>query len=304
MSTSGSRPPAQPQRKLVLRRKVSTGHASQAPPPVGAKDLASAATPPPPTALPRALRPIEHPANLEALPKPTGSADSGVGSRSIAGSKAAALLTPRSGATPLPLPSRISVAPVVASVPTTWPARPRPPARTRGRLALRAGGGLLVAGALMATGVLLSTRLQFRPDASPTTAPREVIHAAAPSPGAGDDMLRATSRSDHVTSVEDLPRASPPARPLSSGALRSVLRAPLGPPSAAVVRALAVTPAEGSEAAASAGAAGAAAAAAPGSAPESTSAQVPEVQVPSVPPPPADPLIRAVQQSIDDGHGN
>jgi hypothetical protein len=295
MSTSGSRPPAQPQRKLVLRRKVSTEHASQAPPPVGAKDLVSAAMPPPPTALPRALRPIEHPANLEALPKPTGSADSGVGSRSTSGSKAAALLTPRSGATPLPLPSRVSVAPVVASVPATWPARPMPPARTRGRLALLAASGLLVAGVLTAAGVLLSTKLQFRPDASPTTAPREVIHAAAPSPGARDDMLRA--RSDHVTSVEDLPRAPPIARPLSSGA-RSV-RAPLAPPSASVVRALAVVPAEGSEAAG-----GAAATEAPGSAPESTSAQVPEVEVPSVPPPPADPLIRAVQQSIDDGHGN
>jgi len=261
--------------------------------------LASATMPPPPTALPRALRSIEHPASLDALPKPTGSADSGVGSRSTSGSKAAALLTPRSGATPLPLPSRVSVAPVVASLPVTWPTRPRPPARTRGRLALLAGGGLLVAGALMAAGVLLSTRLQFRPDASPTTAPRDVIHAAAPSPGARDDMLRAASRSDHVTSVEDLPRAPPPARPLSSGAPRSG-RAPLAPPASSVaVKALAVTAAEGSEAAA-----GAAAAAAPGSAPESTSAQVPEVEVPSVPPPPADPLIRAVQQSIDDGHGN
>jgi len=286
MSTSGSRPPAQPQRKLVLRRKVSTEHTSQAPSPGGAKDLASATMPPPPTALPRALRSIEHPASLDALPKPTGT-------------KAAALLTPRSGATPLPLPSRVSVAPVVASLPVTWPTRPRPPARTRGRLALLAGGGLLVAGALMAAGVLLSTRLQFRPDASPTTAPRDVIHAAAPSPGARDDMLRAASRSDHVTSVEDLPRAPPPARPLSSGAPRSG-RAPLAPPASSVaVKALAVTAAEGSEAAA-----GAAAAAAPGSAPESTSAQVPEVEVPSVPPPPADPLIRAVQQSIDDGHGN
>src|SRR5580692_10838448 len=151
MSTSGSRPPVQPQRKLVLRRKVQVEGGSQAAAPNEMKEAPAPALPPPPTLLPRAHRSIEHPPELERGPKPSAG-DSGVGWRSSSGSKAAALLTPRSGATPIPLPSRVSVPPVVASVPLSNRPPPPPPSPPRGQRVLLAGG-IVVAGALIAAAI-------------------------------------------------------------------------------------------------------------------------------------------------------
>src|SRR5580658_1307416 len=109
MSTPGSRPPAQASRKLVLRRKAPAELGSQAAriPDESHAAKAEVAAPPaaPPTLLPRAFRSIEHAPDFDATPRAPTMADSGVGSRpTSSGSRAAALLTPRSGATPLPLP--------------------------------------------------------------------------------------------------------------------------------------------------------------------------------------------------------
>src|SRR5271154_498592 len=70
MSASGSRPPGQPQRKMVLRRKATTDQGSHATPAPAAKDVGLQTLPPPPTLLPRAHRPIEHPPELDAPTKP------------------------------------------------------------------------------------------------------------------------------------------------------------------------------------------------------------------------------------------
>jgi hypothetical protein len=291
MSPPGSRPPVQPQRKLVLRRKVQAEQGSQAAAPNETKDAPAPTLPPPPTLLPRAHRPIEHPPELERGPKPGSIGDSGVGWRSSSGSKAAALLTSRSGATPVPLPSRVSVAPVVASVPMSNRPPPAAPAATPRGQRLLLPGGIIIAGALVAAAVLVGTRLQIRSGPPITTAPLDVTRAAA-SPGNRNAPPPAEGRADRVTSVEDLPRAPVPARGPVGGTVHSV-RAPSAPP-----RATAEASVAGLEAAPSASSSPATA-----SASESQSAQVPEVEVPSVPPPPPDPLIRAVQQSIDDGTG-
>ncbi len=298
MSTSGSRPPAQPQRKLVLRRKVTTEEGSSATPSLATKDVVSPSLPPPPTLLPRAHRPIEHPAELDAPPKPLSTGDSGVDWRSSSGSKAAALLTPRSGATPIPLPSRVSVPPVVASVPISalQPPTPRMPSRGRG---LRLAAGIVVAGALVVGAVLVGTKLQIHPSASVTTGTVEVVHVPASSPNSQSAAQPADTHPDRVTSVEDLPRAPVAARP-PAAVMPRVPRAPNAPASSTAKPGSDV-PTEGAEVAAASASAGSAASAAP----ESPSAQVvPEVDLPSAPPPPADPLIRAVQQSINDGTGH
>jgi|HubBroStandDraft_1064217.scaffolds.fasta_scaffold11922_5 hypothetical protein len=295
MSTSGSRPPAQPQRKLVLRRKVPTEQGSSATSSLATKDAASLA--PPPTLLPRAPRPIEHPADLDAPQKPASTGDSGVDWRSSSGSKAAALLTSRSGATPIPLPSRISVPPVVASVPTSTfqPPIPQTPSRGRG---VRLAAGIVVVGALVGGAFLVGAKLQIHPSASGATGPVEVVHAAATSPNGPGVVQPADPHPDRVTSVEDLPRAPVPARP-PAAVMPRVPRAPSAPASS-TAKPGSEAPAEGAEGAA----ASASAAPAASAAPESPTAQVPEVDLPSAPPPPADPLIRAVQQSINDGTGH
>jgi hypothetical protein len=309
MSTSGSRPPGQPQRKMVLRRKVTTdpgSHAtssdqgSHATSSLAAKDAGSQTLPPPPTLLPRAHRPIEHPAELDAPTKPVTRGDSGVDWRSSAGSKAAALLTSRSGATPLPLPSRVSVPPVVASVPIATLQRPnqQTPARAQRVLVV---AGMVVAIALVAGAVVVGRRLQVHPGAYVPTSPVEPPHAATSpnSPGADQPL---DTQADHVTSVEDLPRARVPARPsIAVGAVvPHSLRAPSAPASAIAKPGNEAPPEQGAGVATASASAGAAASAAP----ESASSQIPEVDLPSAPPPPADPLIRAVQQSIDDGTGH
>jgi hypothetical protein len=296
MSTSGSRPPAQPQRKLVLRRKVTTEQGSSATSSLATKDVASPSLPPPPTLLPRAHRPIEHPAELDAPPKPVSPGESGVDWRSSSGSKAAALLTSRSGATPVPLPSRVSVPPVVASVPISALQAPAAPVPSRGRGVLLAAG-VVVAGALVAAAFLVGAKLQIHPSASATTGPVEVVRVAATSPNGPGAAQPADTHPDRVTSVEDLPRAPVPARP-PAAVMPRVPRAP-NPSASSTAKPGIENPTEGDVAAASASTGPAASAA-----PESPSAQVPEVDLPSAPPPPADPLIRAVRQSIDDGTGH
>jgi hypothetical protein len=292
MPTSGSRPPVQPQRKLVLRRKATTEQ-STATSPAAPKDAASPSLPPPPTLLPRAHRPIEHPPELDARPNPTGTRDSGVDWHSSSGSKAAALLTPRSGATPIPLPSRVSVPPVVASVPTNTAQRPIPQRPSRGLLLACA----VVAGALVVGAVLVGAKLQTHPSAPVTMGPVEVVHATATSPSPSPAQVVDT-HADRVTSVEDLPRAPVPARP-PAAVMPRMPRAP-GASASATAKPGTEAPTEGAEVTAASASASPAASVAP----ESPSAQaVPEVDLPSTPPPPTDPLIRAVRQSIDDpGH--
>jgi hypothetical protein len=297
MSASGSRPPGQPQRKMVLRRKATTDQGSHATPSLPAKDVGAQTLPPPPTLLPRAHRPIEHPAELDAPTKPATRGDSGVDWHSSAGSKAAALLTSRSGATPVPLPSRVSVPPVVASVPIAALQRPieRGPARRQRVLVV---AGMVVAGALVAAAVIVGMRLQIHPSASVATSPVEVPRAAT-SPSSPTPAQPLDSNGDRVTSVEDLPRA--PVRPRPSAAVvPHPLRVPIAPASAIAKPGSEAPPEEGAGATAASASAGPAASATP----ESASAQVPEVDLPSAPPPPPDPLIRAVQQSIDDGTGH
>jgi hypothetical protein len=293
MPTSGSRPPVQPQRKLVLRRKATTEQ-STATSPAAPKDAGSPSLPPPPTLLPRAHRPIEHPPELDARPNPGSTRDSGVDWRSSSGSKAAALLTARSGATPIPLPSRVSVAPVVASVPITTILRPIPQGPSRGILL----ACTVVAGALVVGAVLVGAKLQIHPSAPVTTGPVEVVHATATSPNSPSPAQVVDTHPDRVTSVEDLPRAPVPARP-PGPAMPRMPRAP-GASASATAKPGTEAPTEGAEVTAASASGSPAASAAP----ESPSAQpVPEVDLPSTPPPPADPLIRAVRQSIDDpGH--
>jgi len=297
MSTSGSRPPGQPQRKMVLRRKATTDQGSHATPAPAAKDVGLQTLPPPPTLLPRAHRPIEHPPELDAPTKPATRGDSGVDWRSSSGSKAAALLTSRSGATPVPLPSRVSVPPVVASVPIAALQRPieHGPARRQRALVV---AGMLVAGAFVAGAVVVGMRLQIHPSAALAASPVEVPHAAT-SPNGPSAAQPPDPNADRVTSVEDLPRAPVRARP-PVAVVPHPLRVPIAPASAIAKPGSEAPPAEGAGVTAASASAGPAASAAP----ESASAQVPEVVLPSAPPPPADPLIRAVQQSIDDGTGH
>ncbi len=293
MSTSGSRPPGQPQRKMVLRRKVVTEQGSQATASLAPKDVAPQTLPPPPTLLPRVHRPIEHPADLDTPAKPATRGDSGVDWHSSSGSKAAALLTSRSGATPVPLPSRISVPPVVASVPIGALQQPIEQKSPRGQRLLVVAG-LAVAGALVAGAVVVGMRLQIHPT-NVATSPVEVPHAASPqsvpSPAQPFD-----THADHVTSVEDLPRAPVPARP-PAAAMPHSLHVPIVAASAIAKPGTEAPPEEAAGVAAASASAGPSASGVP----ESASAPVPEVDLPSAPPPPADPLIRAVQQSIDDG---
>ncbi len=293
MSTSGSRPPGQPQRKLVLRRKTPAGHDSQVAALGAANDEPQPPAPtlaPPPTLLPRAMRPIEHSAELFA-PRPVSGGDSPAGGRSVSSassassaSRAGALLTPRSGATPIPLPSRVSVAPVVASVPSNPipPVAPKPPARGRGVLVI---GGIAVA-AVLGGAILLSARPEPRPAAA-GPAPHDVV-AAGTSPDHPTVPPRPETKPDRVTSVEDLPRAPPPPRPPAMAAAR-----PLRAAASASAHAGDVV-AQGPDTAARASSG----APAPS---ENGSAQPAELELPNAPPPPADPLIQAVQQSIDDG---
>lgn len=297
MSTPGSRPPAQASRKLVLRRKAPAELGSQAAPIPEESHAAKAevAAPPaaPPTLLPRAFRSIEHSPDFDATPRQPTMADSGVGSRpTSSGSRAAALLTPRSGATPLPLPSRISVPPVVASLPSEADTTPRlpqiPPAKERRMLV-----GVLVVGvaAFVGGGVLYGRRLQVHSGPPEAAA----VHEVAPPPPAAAAGAAAieppANASDRVTSVEDLPRVRAPIHP----PIVHPVRSPAAAGSAS--KAPADTPAQGSEAPAGSAAAGDQPA-------DSASAKPAELDLPNAPPPPPDPLIHAVQQSIDDNHGN
>jgi hypothetical protein len=149
----------------------------------------------------------------------------------------------------------------------------------------------VVAGALIAAAILVGTRLQVHPG-PPIAAGAAALDPtrAAASPGGGNMALPPESRADRATSVEDLPRAPVPARIRSVRAPNALARA--------TASAAADVPIEGAQAAALASSSAVAAPAG-----ESPSAQAPEVELPSVPPPPPDPLIRAVQQSIDDGTG-
>jgi hypothetical protein len=292
MSTSGSRPPGQPQRKLVLRRKTPAEHDSQVAAP-GALNEQPQPQPqphtlaPPPTLLPRAMRPMEHSAELFA-PRPVSGADSPAGGRSASSvssaSRAGALLTPRSGATPIPLPSRVSVPPVVASVPSNPIPHLAPKRPQRGRGVLVIGGIAVVA--VLAGAILLSARAGPRPAAA-GPAPHDVVAAGA-SPDHPTAQPRPETKPDRVTSVEDLPRAPAPPRPPAMAAAH-----PVHAPASASAHAGDVV-AQGADTAARASSG----APAPS---ESASAQPAELELPSVPPPPADPLIQAVQQSIDDG---
>jgi hypothetical protein len=296
MSTPGSRPPVQASRKLVLRRKAPAELGSQAAPIPEERHAVTAegATPPaaPPTLLPRAFRSIEHSPDFDATPRPPTTADSGVGSRpTSSGSRAAALLTPRSGATPLPLPSRISVPPVVASLPIEADTTPRlpqmPPAKER-RLLM---GALVVGVAAFVGGGVLYGRRQHVHSPPPEAAAAHEIAPPPPAAAAGVAPQPPANASDRVTSVEDLPRVRAPIHP----PIVHPVRSPTAAGSAS--KALADTPAQGSEAPASSAAAGDQSA-------DSASAKPAEVDLPNAPPPPPDPLIRAVQQSIDDNHGN
>jgi hypothetical protein len=286
MSTS-SRPPGQPQRKLVLRRKVPLAQDS---PPGG--DRVSSTPPPPPTLLPRTQRPIEHPPSFGS-PRPTSGFDGGLGAPA-SGSPADTRPTPRSVATPLPLPSRISVPPVVATVPARL--APSPPAHVQARSSRLWGAGAAVAlaGALAAGGLLWVTRMQPRAGASVTAPAVEVVRPTARPAAVQNDAPHLSANADRATSVEDLPKASVPrhvpvASPMRS--LRGPTPAPVGSTTAGTGG---EAPSETAQAAPSASAAAAASAAA------SAAPEVPEVELPSVPPPPADPLIQAVQQSISD----
>jgi hypothetical protein len=292
---STSRPPGHPQRKLVLRRKAPADRGSPTASAVEPEAGLSSTPPPHPTLLPRALRPIEHPVAL-GFPKPASGFDSGLGAPASRSNPE--ILPPvRSGVTPLPLPSRVSAPPVVASVTAGSPTRPAP--RTRaggsGRLALWA---LAFPGLLVAGGVLFFMRAQPRASASLTPpAPELVRPAAAPLP-AIQTAPAPDSPAGRVTSVEDLPRAPAPKRLPAGAAVRSIRAAspsPAGGETGARVSGPASPESPEAVASTSAGA--------PPIPASSASAPVPEVEVPSVPPPPADPLIQAVQQSIDDGRG-
>jgi hypothetical protein len=136
---------------------------------------------------------------------------------------------------------------------------------------------------VVAVGLSLQLRLLKSTGSAIATAPAQA--AVAPAPSSPATVLRpAEDRIDRVTSVEDLPRAARirpvampvvPARPLHLA------------PSASASAAAGAPAAEGSSDTAAA----------------SASAAPEEIEVPSVAPPPADPLIQAVKQSIDDGQG-
>ncbi len=286
MSTS-SRPPGQPQRKLVLRRKVPLGQDS--PPGDG---RVSSTPPPPPTLLPRTQRPIEHPPSFGS-PKPMSGFDGGLGTRA-SGSPADTRPTPRSVATPLPLPSRISVPPVVATVPARL--APNPPAHVQARSSRLgvAGAVVALAGALAAGGLLWVTRMQPRAGASATAPAVEVVRPTARPAAVQTEAPHLSASSDRATSVEDLPKASVPRHVPVASTVRTVRGPTPAPDGSTTAGTRGEAPSETAQAApsASAGAAANAAASAP--------PEVPEVELPSVPPPPADPLIQAVQQSISD----
>ncbi len=334
MSTSESGPPPQHPRRLVLRRKVPNleGQPTVRPPPgTDSPALSSLSAPllpgilPPPAVLPRAERRIENTELLAESPAPrermfetrgvtpapglsreqtpTGSAATIaklVHATKTAGEQPPAHgpawpSSPNPSAVPAPLPSHVSVLPFVASVSPDGAYETgrytRPDVRRRSAAIAFATGLVAV---LVAVGALLGMRLQRQGSVESSAAAGQSLPPAAPSPPVQSQAARglpASGPAIPVADVNDLPKAPPIRRSVAAGGVRPARS------SVAAPAAKAGTIAEGAAAPPSE------TASANGSPTVPNESAAAEIELPETPPaalPPVDPLVKAVQQSIDE----
>jgi hypothetical protein len=330
MSTSESGPPPQHPhpRRLVLRRKASNPEGQPTiRPPAGTASpslstLSASLTPaalPPPAILPRAERRIDNAALLdesserprlgERLFEPRD-ATPAAGLRHVQassiGSVAKLASSVHGSAAPAPLPSRVSVLPFVASVAPDAAyetgRHTRPGARRRSGAAPVAFG---LAAAFVAVGAVLAMRMARQSSVETSVAASQPLPPNPPSAAVQAEAPRrlpAIEPAVPEANVNDLPRAPPIKRAVVAGSVRparpsvaSVAKA--GPPASA--EAAGASASEASSASPQGSSATAASATAPA---ESAAAAV---ELPEMPPaalPPVDPLVKAVQQSIDEAH--
>jgi len=289
---------------------------------------------PPPAVLPRAERRIENTKLLDESPTPPRSVERMFEARGVtpaeradqgktptgsvatiarlvhatASAKQAAAQEPawpspsNPSAAPAPLPSHVSVLPFVASVSPDAAYETgryaRPDSRRRSASIAFATGLVAV---LVVVGALVGMRLQRQGSVERSAAAGQALPAAAAqSPPVqrthASRALPASEPSIPITDVNDLPKAPPIrraiARPARPGVPAPAAKA--GP--APLVEGPAALPSEAASAWPQASAAGGS----PTVASESASAGT---ELPEVPPaalPPVDPLVKAVQQSIDE----
>ncbi|HEV3192757.1 MAG TPA: hypothetical protein VGY54_19755 [Polyangiaceae bacterium] len=333
-------PPQHPRRLVLRRKVPNLeGQPTVRPPPgTDSPALSTLSAPllpsvlPPPAVLPRAERRIENTELLDESPTPPRSVERLFEARGVtpaeranqgktptgsvatiaklvhatataeqaAAHKPAWPSPPNPSAAPAPLPSHVSVLPFVASVSPDAAYETgrygRPDARRRSAAIAFATGLVAV---LVAVGALLGMRLQRQGSVERSAAAGQSLPAAALSPPVQTHAARGLPASEPaipIADVNDLPKAPPIKRAVARPARPSVATPAGRAGPAALAEGSGALPSEAASASSQTSTAGGSPTVASGSASA-------EIELPEMPPaalPPVDPLVKAVQQSIDE----